>query len=614
MGFVLLFLLITPSLFGEIGYISAFRNSVEIERGEEILKAFRGFKLEERDVVKTGDRAKAQIRFSDKTVVRLGKNSSFEIEEYLFNKRDSSKAKFRVKRGFFNIVTGGIGKIARENFKLQTKNSTIGIRGTHFQGFSLDGREEIKCLKGSILVETESRVFDLDAGESIKLSMGREIERSERGGEIDLEDRYEKLELDQTIVSMIDEITEKDATNYGNAVADAYQTIQEMNDENLQKYAEALLFRTTYDKSVDSVGEFSGIEDLTDQLFDNSVVKVGTFSADPLTFWHNGREYYTDYQTVVSKMGGFQNGGDALPFWSGDGEERKIDSYSGYFLGSEVDAQLNGSQLPITRENKIDIYIDFGNRYLGLDIQLENGIEYRVTTLSYLNQYVLYDAYKNGLLTALDSRNLLQFTSFGVFSFYYGEDIDEVAGDILFIDELDSRTSIYFLAKKESEIDVFKKSIGEDSIFSWGYWAFKDGEGEKLRGGWISPKFDTTPAEKIEEYIEKSVTASYSGDVFGTVEDIYGDRVEKLESGNFRLNFDFSKKVINGNFNFSTSNRDFSVDTAGDMDSSSFTINGDNFIGDGKLFGDEAQYIGGGFNFITEDKDSVIGAFKGDRD
>jgi len=69
-----------------------------------------------------------------------------------------------LKHGFFKIVTGKIGKIAPERFKVKTKAATIGIRGTQFMASVQDEHETIACSKGALVVETQTKTFELPAG------------------------------------------------------------------------------------------------------------------------------------------------------------------------------------------------------------------------------------------------------------------------------------------------------------------------------------------------------------------------------------------------------------------------------------------------------------------
>jgi len=86
------------------------------------------------DTIKVKSKSRAQIRFDDGTIITLGRDSIFSINDYLFDSTKKSKAEFSIKKGSFKFLTGNIGKIAPEHFKLKAKTATMGIRGTYVAG------------------------------------------------------------------------------------------------------------------------------------------------------------------------------------------------------------------------------------------------------------------------------------------------------------------------------------------------------------------------------------------------------------------------------------------------------------------------------------------------
>jgi len=90
--------------------------------------------LENGDTIEVKQKAKAQMRFDDGTVITLGRNSIFSINQYLYDETKESKAEFDILKGTFKFLTGHIGKVAPEHFKLKAKTATIGIRGTYVAG------------------------------------------------------------------------------------------------------------------------------------------------------------------------------------------------------------------------------------------------------------------------------------------------------------------------------------------------------------------------------------------------------------------------------------------------------------------------------------------------
>lgn len=168
-GLMLLFI----SAFANIGKISAVVGDANVKRGSDSITAKVGVVLEEKDIIYTQKNAKVQIVFNDKTVVTIGKNSALDINEYVYdtNNPKNSKTDLNFFKGAFKTISGNIGKINREKFKLRTKNATIGIRGTIILG----NEEIISCLRNEIIIISNR------TGESVFVPQGHFVELFKKG-------------------------------------------------------------------------------------------------------------------------------------------------------------------------------------------------------------------------------------------------------------------------------------------------------------------------------------------------------------------------------------------------------------------------------------------------
>lgn len=126
-------ILLSTTLWAGVGKVALLKGEATLERGVQKLALQNGTSLEEKDTIKTSKDAQVQLMFEDKTVITLGSESEFKIEEYL-NDTANPKAKFKFNQGAFKTITGQIGKTAPDNFTLETKTATIGIRGTIVAG------------------------------------------------------------------------------------------------------------------------------------------------------------------------------------------------------------------------------------------------------------------------------------------------------------------------------------------------------------------------------------------------------------------------------------------------------------------------------------------------
>ncbi|WP_456480022.1 FecR family protein [Nautilia sp.] len=152
-------------LYASIGYVKDVRGKAEILKNGKIFSLKIKTDINVDDTVFTGENGKVKMVFKDDTIVTIGKNSVFKVREYVYGKKP--KARFGFLKGTFVSVTGKIGKIAPERFKLETKNASIGIRGTTVFGSIYYGGDVIGCSSGVIEVTKGSKRAVVKSGEML---------------------------------------------------------------------------------------------------------------------------------------------------------------------------------------------------------------------------------------------------------------------------------------------------------------------------------------------------------------------------------------------------------------------------------------------------------------
>jgi len=90
----------------------------------------RGAELDSGDTVRTSDAGRAQIRFSDGSYVSLQPNTDFAISDYKFEGKDDDRGFFGLVKGAMRTVTGAVGRVNRNSYRITTPTATVGIRGT----------------------------------------------------------------------------------------------------------------------------------------------------------------------------------------------------------------------------------------------------------------------------------------------------------------------------------------------------------------------------------------------------------------------------------------------------------------------------------------------------
>jgi len=169
--FILLILLSIHSI-ASIGNIMALKGHAKIHRSNNnVIPATSGMKIEQGDKIITEDKTRAQVILKDDTIITIGENSTFQFDNFFFDGTKKSTVSMSTSRGFFRSVTGKIGKLAPERFKVKTSSATIGIRGTDFSVKLQNAIEHFRCYSGGIRITFGDTHKDLKPGESFELNI-----------------------------------------------------------------------------------------------------------------------------------------------------------------------------------------------------------------------------------------------------------------------------------------------------------------------------------------------------------------------------------------------------------------------------------------------------------
>lgn len=164
---IVLLLSLINLMFASVANISAIKgDAYRIDTAANKHKLQLNSVIFEDDTIITTSNSRLQLIFQDNTIVTLGKNTIFNIKEYIINGKNS-KVNLEVKQGSFKVITGQISKLARENFTLKANTATIGIRGTVFIGEVSNKVNKIACIKGAIDVKIANTNNKINAGKQI---------------------------------------------------------------------------------------------------------------------------------------------------------------------------------------------------------------------------------------------------------------------------------------------------------------------------------------------------------------------------------------------------------------------------------------------------------------
>lgn len=127
----------------------------------------KGALLEKSMVISTGEKSHAVLKFEDGQVIALQANSVFKIHDYRldFQLIENNNVFFSMLKGGLRSITGLLGKIRPEAFKLQTPSAVVGIRGTDFMAV-MNEKMYLHVTSGSVELDNAAGKMRLNAGET----------------------------------------------------------------------------------------------------------------------------------------------------------------------------------------------------------------------------------------------------------------------------------------------------------------------------------------------------------------------------------------------------------------------------------------------------------------
>lgn len=143
------------------------------------------------DAINGGDRietrsGRLQIRFTDGGFVSLQPNTVFGVDQYLYANKapEETSLFFSLLRGGMRTVTGAIGKVNKQSYKVRTPVATIGIRGTGYLAETNNERTLVSVGAGLVFVENSFGNATGSAGQSIEATLQRPPQLTREAPEI----------------------------------------------------------------------------------------------------------------------------------------------------------------------------------------------------------------------------------------------------------------------------------------------------------------------------------------------------------------------------------------------------------------------------------------------
>lgn len=374
LNYLFFFVLVSLSSLvnAKVGQVVMHHGNVHIEREQQQLAATQSMPLLLKDQVITQHDSRTQLRFEDQTIITLGADTQFEVESFINEENNKSQAKFNVAKGTFKAITGRIGKVAPNNFKLETRTATIGIRGTIFTGHITEGKEWIATLQGQIVV-TEKQ-----SGQTVVVNAGQITEVSP--GQAPSEPRT----LNADDMDLIGLSSSQQNQNDGSGSNTSLSSFDNLTSDSLDK-----LTRQTADAQTDTLSSQTN-QEIEEVAYDNSVLS--------LTAWFISTKNLDNNQPIDSQdlksaelIGEFENfigwgtwvnqqNDDGV--WVGGTDSQKakdhilgklntatLYQYNGSVLGTAFD----GSTSHAIQSSDVQLNIDFNTAQVSGHINFDAG-------------------------------------------------------------------------------------------------------------------------------------------------------------------------------------------------------------------------------------------------
>jgi hypothetical protein len=116
-----------------VATVQKVKGTATIVRQGQTIPATMGLEIWENDTLRTGPDASIGLVFNDDTLLSLGPESVFVIDEFVFAPREGKfSIVFRMLKGTAAYLSGLISKLEPQSAHFKTPTASIGIRGTKF--------------------------------------------------------------------------------------------------------------------------------------------------------------------------------------------------------------------------------------------------------------------------------------------------------------------------------------------------------------------------------------------------------------------------------------------------------------------------------------------------
>jgi hypothetical protein len=122
------------------GHVQFVHGTVQVATpGGQVRTIQKGEVVNEGDTLTSAADASAQIRMQDGGLIAVRPDTRMKFDQFRFSGKEDGEERsfFSLFKGGFRAVTGLIGRINKQNYKITTPSATIGIRGTDHETYEI---------------------------------------------------------------------------------------------------------------------------------------------------------------------------------------------------------------------------------------------------------------------------------------------------------------------------------------------------------------------------------------------------------------------------------------------------------------------------------------------
>jgi len=131
---VVCFMTASPAAYAAVaGHVQFVSGDVQIVNAAgHAHQAQKGGAINEGDTLTSAQKSSAQIKMQDGGLIAIRPDSQMKFDQFVFTGKEdgSEKSFFSVFKGGFRAITGAIGQVNKQNYRITTPTASIGIRGS----------------------------------------------------------------------------------------------------------------------------------------------------------------------------------------------------------------------------------------------------------------------------------------------------------------------------------------------------------------------------------------------------------------------------------------------------------------------------------------------------